>query len=114
MIAPSGNRRAVVGGPQNIEVLVQIVHNLPFAPGVVAQGDDVGSGIQDILRLVRGDAHYGGIFAIDDDEIGTCFPFQLPQVAADPVHTGVAYHIAYAKHLQFHCIFLHANIFSII
>ena len=100
--APARHLGGVVGRTDDLGAVIHIVHDLPLGPGMVAQGNAVGTGIQNVLRLVRGDAHHGGIFAVDHHKISACFPLQLPQIPADPFQTRIAHHIAYGKDLEIH------------
>ena len=63
---------------------------------MVAKGDHVGTGIEDVLGLVWGDAHGGGVFAVDDGEVGAGLIFQPAQAAAQALQAGCSHHVAHA------------------
>ena len=48
-VAPAGSPGGIVGGAQDIGAVLQIVRDLHLAPRMVAQRDDVGAGIEEIL-----------------------------------------------------------------
>ena len=86
----------VIQRAQDIGLLVQIIADLPVGKGVVAQGDHVGPGVKDLLRLAGGDApaHGRGVFAVDHGEVGAHLLFQRAKAAVQDVHPGVAHHVA--------------------
>ena len=63
--APPGILGRIVGGPQNIGNVVEIIENGALAERMVAQGDHIRPGVQHILRLLGRQTHIGGIFAVD-------------------------------------------------
>ena len=65
-----------VGGPQDVAVVLQIVGDLHPAKGVVAQGDHVGSGGKQLVRLSGSQAGAGDILSVDHGKINA---FQLLQ-----------------------------------
>ena len=75
---------------------------------MVAHGNAVSAGIQDILRLVRRDAHHGSVFAVDHHKIRTCLSLQLAQMAAHPLQSRISHHVAYCQYLKFHSVSLQA------
>ena len=79
---------------------------------MVAHGDAIRARIQNILRLIRGDANHRGILTVDHHKISAAFPLQLPQMAADLLHTRIAHHIAYGQNFELHKISSYANILS--
>ena len=91
----TGQLGSQIGRPQDLGAILQIVHDLPLGEGVVAHGDHIGTGIQNILTLAGGHAYHRGIFTVYDDKIRTHIPLQFPQAAADPVKTRIAHHITY-------------------
>ena len=99
---PAGNLGGIVGRPDDLRAILHVVHDLPFGPGMVAHGNTVRTGIQNVLRLVGSDAHNGSIFSVDHHEIRTGLPLHLTQMAAHPLQSGAAHHIAYRQYLKFH------------
>ena len=67
--APAGHPAGIVGGAEDALLLVQIGADLDAVPGVVAQGDDIGPGLQDAPGLGGGDAHAGGVLSVDHGKV---------------------------------------------
>ena len=68
--------------------------------------DDIRTGVKNILRLLGGHSHHGGILSIYHHEIRICLPLQLSQAAADAFHAGSAHHIANCQYFKVHSIIL--------
>jgi len=67
--APAGEVGGVVGGPEDVGVVLQVVGDLELAPGVVAQGDDICAGVEDLLGVAGEKADAGGILSVDHGEV---------------------------------------------
>ena len=63
-IAPARTLGRIVCGTQDLRALVQVGLELPAGPGVVAERDDVGPGVEDQVGLAREDADAVGVFAV--------------------------------------------------
>ena len=100
--APSGHLGGVIGGPQNLGAVLHVVHDLPLGPGVVAHGNHIRSGVQNVLRLMGKQTHHRGVFSVDHGKIRAGVPFQLPQAAAYPVKSRISHHVAYRQYLKIH------------
>ena len=68
----------------------------------------IGPRIQNILTLTGGHAHHSGVLPVDDDEIRPGFSFQFAKAAANPLHAGIAHHIAYRQYFPIHEITSHS------
>ena len=91
-----------VGGPQKIGTVFHHGDDVPTVPGVIAQGDDVGSGIQNLVGMGGRQTHHGGVFAVDHTEIHTILLLQLSQHGSEIFDAGGGYHIAHGQNVQFH------------
>src|SRR5699024_9532002 len=100
--APAGHPAGVVGGTEGVAVALQEVGDLDAVPGVVAQGDHVGPGVEDLPGLPGQNAHAGGVLPVDHGEVDVLELFQLPQVAAQVFHPGIPHHVAHGQYVQYH------------
>ena len=46
---------------------------------MIAQRDDIGSGLQDLIRLLRSDSHHIGVFSVDHTETDVIFLLEIFQ-----------------------------------
>ena len=81
---------------------------------MIAHGDAVCTGIQNILRLIGGDAHHSGIFSVDHHKVRIMLPLQLAQMTAYPVQAGISHHISHSQYFPFHRDFLQTILLIII
>ena len=100
--ASAGHLGGIVGGPEDLGAVVHVRHDVPLGPGVIAHGNHIGTGVQNLLALLGGHTHHRRVLSVDDYKIRACFAFQVTQRPADPVHTGATHHIAYSQHLEIH------------
>lgn len=59
-------------------------------------------GVQNAVRLIGGDAHHGGVFAVDHRKVRMILPLHLPQIPADLLQARIAYHIANRQYPKVH------------
>ena len=105
--APARHPPGVVGGAENARLLVQIVPDLQPVPGVIAQGDHVGPGLQNAPGLGGGDAHAGGVLPVDHHKVGLRLLPQPVQTAGENVQAALAHHVANGQYIQKHsCVLL--------
>ena len=100
--APAGGQRRVVRGPQEIGAVLHHGDDGALAEGVVAQGDEVGAGLEQVVGLLGVDADVGGVLAVDDAEIGAVGAFQPPQPPAQVVRAAGGHHVADGQDLELH------------
>ena len=100
--APAGEIGGEVGRAQDIGALVQVIRDLEPAPGVVAQGDDIGSGVENFIGVAGQQAQPGGVFAVDDGEVDVVFFFQSPEVVVQAVKPPLRHHVPDGKDVQQH------------
>ena len=112
--SPAGDLGRIVGRPEDPGTVVQVGHDLPLSPGVVSQGDDIRSRVQDLLRLIGCQPHHSGILAVDHREVHAVFPFDLPKASPHPFQAGISHHVAYRQYLKLHRVSLHVKLFPII
>lgn len=62
---------------------------------MVAQGDDVGPGVQNELGLLGGDAHPGGVLPVHHGEVHVFELLEGAQVVAEVVEAPLAHNIAH-------------------
>ena len=68
---------------------------LALGKGMVAECDDIGAGIEEVVADLLGDAEAaGGVFAIHHDEIGRKVRLQVRQVAQERLAPGAPHHVA--------------------
>ena len=100
--AYAGGLRRQIGGPQDPAGIIQIVHDFPPGKAVVAQGDHIRPGIQNILRLVGRDAYRAGILSVHHRKIRLGLADQLSQTPAYPLHPRLTDHVPHSQHLKIH------------
>ena len=69
---------------------------------MVAQGDDIGSGVENELGLFGGKAHPVHILPVDHGEVDVVEAFQLPQMSVQKGEGAVAHHVAYGQKSKQH------------
>lgn len=84
----SGALGSIVYGTQNPGFNGQIVLHLGTDPGVVAKGNDIGPGAENLLSLFRGDADYISVFTVDNGEGDLIGLLKLLQIAFQKLQTG--------------------------
>ena len=92
--AAAGELGREVRRAQAALVVVQIGGDLPLVPGVVAQSDHIGAGVEDGLALRGRHAHHGGILPVDHAEIDFVLFPQFGQMFSQTIQTGGSHHIA--------------------
>ena len=92
--AAPGALGAEVRRAEDARALVQIGLQLGARPGVVAEGDDVGPGTEDEIRLLRRDADDVGVLPVDHGEGDVMFRFIVLEPLLQAVESGLAAHIA--------------------
>ena len=74
-IATTGGLGGIVCRPQDLGTVVQIGNDFPAVEAVITQGDDICTGIQNILCLLGCNAYYAGIFTVYHNKICPGFQF---------------------------------------
>ena len=89
---PGGVHQArIVGRADQARLAHDIGQGLALVPAVVAQGQAVGTGHEQLARRVLGDAETArGVLCIDHHEIEFQVALQAGQVIAQPVPSGLA------------------------
>ena len=100
--APARVEGGIVGGTENKAAAVQIVRDHLLVVAVVAQGDDVGACVEQLLRLPGRDAHAGGVFPVDHAEINAAFPADCVQPLLQILQAGRAAHVSHREYPEFH------------
>jgi hypothetical protein len=93
----AGARRAggEVEGTDQSRLAVDVAHDLALVPGMVARGDDIGAGGEDLLADLAGHAEaVGRVLAVDDREIRPQPLLQRRQVRVDGLTAGAADDVA--------------------
>ena len=101
-VAPARSAGGEVGRAENVAVLLQIIGDLHFAPGVVAQGDDVGPGGKQVVGLLGGQAGAGDVLAVDNGEVHALHFFKVRQMAAQVGGALLAGDVADGQNAKFH------------
>ena len=100
--APAGGPAGVVGGAENVGAALHLVHDLALAPGVVAHGDHVRPGGEDVPGLLGHQTVGGGVFPVDHGEVDVILAAEGGQVAAEKVHAALPHHIPDGQNVEFH------------
>ena len=79
-IAASRHAAAEVRGAQDIGAVVEVIADLHFAEGVVAERDNVRTGAEDRVGLPRRDAYDVCVFTVNDGEGDVLFLFVFFQI----------------------------------
>ena len=81
----------VAGGGDGVEV----VDEFALVPDVVAGGEDVGAEVEEVVGNLRSDAEAaGGVFAVDDDELGLVGLAQVTDVRLEDAAARAAKDVA--------------------
>ena len=96
-IAASRHAAAEVRGAQDIGAVVEVIADLHFAEGVVAERDDVRARGEDVVRVIRRQADHRGVFAVDNREMDALALLEAPQAAAQVLHAARAHHVAHRE-----------------
>ena len=83
----------VIGRTQDVRAVVQIRDNLTFIVNVVAQRDDIGTGIKNVICLIGCDTHARSILAVYDGEIDGMLLFERAQQPSERIKAGFGDHV---------------------
>ena len=92
----------VVCRAQDAGALVEIGLQLGTRPGVVAEGDDIGPGAEDHVRLLWGDADHIGVFTVYHREGDAVLLLKGFQLFVQCVQPRLAAHIAHRQYFHNH------------
>ena len=76
--------------------------DLPPVPGVVAKRDDVRTRIQNVLRLLRGDADAGGVLTVNNTKIDAVQLLERAQVLFEAPKSARTRHITDCHYTKVH------------
>jgi hypothetical protein len=95
-------QRRIVEGPDQARLAHDIGQGLLLVPGVVAQGQAVGAGLEQFARGVLGDAETsGGVLGVDHHELQAQAAFQVRQMIGQTLAARTPDHVSkksYAHH----------------
>ena len=94
--------RRTVGGAQNFASLLEIGTQLGARPGVVAEGDNIRSGVENHIRLLRRNADNICVFAVDHDKVQLHFLAYPAQVFIQIIKARLAANIANCQNFYAH------------
>ena len=97
--APARHAASIVGGPQQIGVLLHPARQLQLAEGVVAQGDHVRPRLVELLHLPGQDAGERRILPVDHGEVDVLQLFQAPQAAGQMGQALLPHHVANGQNM---------------
>ena len=92
--APAGGTARVIGGPQEVGILIQPICDLLFAEGVVPQGHHISPGGVEGLHLIGEDPHTGGILPVDHGKVDILEPFETAQVPLQVFEPRLPHHVS--------------------
>ena len=85
----------IVERPDQPRLAHDVGQRLLLVPGVVAERQAVGAGVEQLARRGLGDAEAGGgVLGVDDDELQAQAPAQAGQVVGEAVAARAADHVA--------------------
>jgi hypothetical protein len=87
-----------VGGPDQARLPLDEDERLALVPDMIAERDDVGACVDEVLADLLGDAEAaGGVLAVDDDEVEAQVADQRRQVLGDRRSPGPSHHVAHEQ-----------------
>ncbi len=96
--SPAGCSRREVGGADQLRLPLDEDQRLALVPDVVARGDRVGAGVDEVLADLLGDAEAArGILAVHHHEIEAIVGNQPRQAFGDGRPPGPAHHVAHEQ-----------------
>ena len=101
IVPPPGAPSGIINRPQQTRLGVDEGDDLLLVPDVIAGGDDLHAGAQQVDRDPRRDpAASGGVLAVDDGEIELPFLLQLRKPRDDRAAAGLAHDVAEEKNFK--------------
>ena len=91
--AASGLLGCVIGRAQDVRAVVQIRDDLALIVNVIAQRDDIGAGIKNVICLIGCDTHARSILAVYDGEIDGMLLFERAQQPSERIKAGFGDHV---------------------
>ena len=91
--------RREIRGAENAGGFLEVGDDLPPVPGVVAERDDVGSGVQHPFGLLRLEADHHGVFTVDGAETDVVSLFKPRQAVLQKGEARRRDDIAYGQYI---------------
>ena len=98
--------RAIVAGAQNPGALIQIRAKFRPGPCVVSQSDDISTGTENKIGLLRGDPDNVGVLSVDNGKRDVTISDELFQAVGEKTHPRLAADVTHSQYFNFHYDFL--------